>query len=94
MKGYFLEVDVHYPENLFNLYNHFPFLPERMKKVEKLVENLHDKEKYIRRTENLKQALNHGLVFKKVHKIIKFDQKPWPKRSIDINTNIKNAAKK
>ena len=29
--GYFLEVDVQYPENLHNLHNDLPFLPERMK---------------------------------------------------------------
>ena len=27
----------------------------------------------------LKQALNHGLVLKKVHKVIKFNQKAWLK---------------
>ena len=39
MKGYFLEVDVQYIEELDELHNDLPFLPERMKieKVEKLV---------------------------------------------------------
>ena len=43
-EGYFLEFDVQYPENLLNLHNDLPFLPERMniENVEKLV-NLHDK---------------------------------------------------
>ena len=43
-EGYFLKVDVKYPENLHNLHNDLPFLPERMKieKVEKLLGNLHD----------------------------------------------------
>ena len=36
--GYFLEVDVQYPEKLDELHNDLPFLPERMK-IEK-VENL------------------------------------------------------
>ena len=41
-EGYFYEVDVQYPENLNNLLNELPFLPQRMKieKVEKLVVNL------------------------------------------------------
>ena len=30
-KGYFLEVDVEYPKNLFSLHNDLPFLPERKK---------------------------------------------------------------
>ena len=44
-EGYFLEVDVQYPENLHNLCNDLHFLPKRMKieKVEKLVASLHDK---------------------------------------------------
>ena len=43
-EGYFLKVDVKYPENLHNLHNDLPLLPERMKieKVEKLLGNLHD----------------------------------------------------
>ena len=42
--GYFLEVDVQYPENLHKLHNSLPFLPEGMKipNIEKLVANLHE----------------------------------------------------
>ena len=29
-KGYFLELDVEYPKNLFNLHSNLPFLPARM----------------------------------------------------------------
>ena len=48
-EGYFLNVLVQYPENLHNLHNGLPFLPERTKieKVEKTVANLHDKEEYL-----------------------------------------------
>ena len=71
-EGYFLEVDVQYLEKLHELHNDLPFLPERMKieKVEKLVTNLHDKTEYVIHIRNLKQALNHGLVLKKVHRVI------------------------
>ena len=31
--GYFLEVDVDYPKELFNLYKCLPFLPERKKLI-------------------------------------------------------------
>ena len=34
-EGYFLEVDLQYPENLHNVQNNLPFLPERMK-IEKV----------------------------------------------------------
>ena len=30
-RGYFLEVDVEYPENLFNFHEDLPFLPEKKK---------------------------------------------------------------
>ena len=43
-------------------------------KVKKLVANLHDKIEYVIHIRNLKQALNNGLVLKKVHSVIKFNQ--------------------
>ena len=66
-EGYLLEVDVQYHEKLHELHNDLPFLQKRMKivKVEKLVANLHDKTEYGKHKRNLKQALNHELVFKK-----------------------------
>ena len=68
-EGYFLQVGVQYTEKLYQLHNDLPFLPERMKieKVENLVANLHDKTKFFIHIRILKQALNHGLVFKKVY---------------------------
>ena len=75
-EGYFLEVDVQYLQKLHKLHNVLPFLPERMKikKVEKLVANLHDKTEYVMHIRNLKHALNYGLVFKNVHRVVKFNQ--------------------
>ena len=94
-EGYFLDVDVQYPEKLHELHNDLPFLPERMKieKVEKLVANLHDKTEYVIHIRNLKQALNHGLVLKKVHRVIKFNQNAWLKPYIDMNTKLRKKAK-
>ena len=73
-EGYFLEVDVEYPKQLFGSHKELPFLPERRKleKVEKLICSIKDKEKYVMQIRALKQALNHGLKLKKVHRIIKF----------------------
>ena len=89
-KGYFLEVNVQYLEKLHELHNDLPFLPERMKikQVEKLVANLHDKTEYVIHIRNLKQALNHRLVLKKVHRVIKFNQNAWLKPYIDMNTDF------
>ena len=41
----------------------------------------------------LKQALNHGLVLKKVHKVIQFNQKAWLQPYIDMNTKLITEAK-
>ena len=76
-KGYILEVDVDCPSKLHKLHSDMPFLSERMKidKTQKLVCNLHDKKKYVVRISILKQALDHGLKLKKVHRVIEFNQK-------------------
>ena len=70
MKHFFFEVDVQYLHKLLELHNDLLFLPDRMKteKVETTVANLHDKTEYVILIRNVKQVLNHGLVFKKVHK--------------------------
>ena len=80
-KGFFLEVDVQYTEKLHELHNDLPYLPERMKpeNVGKLVANLHDKTEYVIHIRNLKQASNHGLLLKNVHRVIKFNQNAWLK---------------
>ena len=49
----------------------------KLKKVEKSVPNLHDKIEYVLHMRNLKQALNHGLVLKKLVISIKFNQETW-----------------
>ena len=93
-EGCFLEVNVQYLEKLHELHNDLPFLPERIKieKVKKLVANLHDKTEYVKHIRILKQVLNHGLVFKKVHKVIKFNQNAWLKPCIDMNTDLRKKA--
>ena len=84
-----------YLEKLHELHNDLLFLPERMKteKVEKVVANLHDKTEYVIHIRNLKQALNHGLVQKKVHKVIKFNQNAWLKPYIVMNTDLRKKMK-
>ena len=60
----------------------------KIEKVEKFVANLHDKKEYPIHMINLKQALNHGLVFKKLHRVTKFNQKISLKPYIDVNTEL------
>ena len=57
-------------------------------RVEKLVPNLNDKEKYVVHINVLNQALKHGLILEKVHRVIKFNQSAWLKSYIDFNTKL------
>ena len=93
-KGYILEVDVKYPKKLHDLHSDLHFLPERMKidKCKKPVGNLHNKKKYVVHIRSLKQALNHGLKLKKVHRIIEFNQEAWLKPYIDMKTEFRKLA--
>ena len=70
-EGYFFEVDIQYPEKLHKFRSDLQYLLESNKivRVEKLVANLHDKQKYVTHIINLKQVLNHGVNFKKYAKI-------------------------
>ena len=90
-KGHCFEVDFDYPKKLFNVPKDLPFLTERKKlnKVEKLICSIEDKEKYVMHIKVLKQALNYGLVLKKVHRIIQFNQKDWLKPYVDMNTELR-----
>ena len=87
-------MDVNYPSKLHKLHSDMPFLPEKMKidKAQKLVCNWCDKKKYVVYISILKQALNHGLKLKKMHRVIEFDQEAWLKKYIDINTDLRKKA--
>ena len=41
----------------------------------------------------MNQTLDHGLILKKVHRVIKINQKDWLKIFIDINTKLRQKAK-
>ena len=91
----FIEADVLYPERLYELHNDIRFLSDRMKigKNEKLAAKLHEREEYVIRIKNLKQALNHGLVLKKLRRVIKCNQKPWLKPYINVILELRKNAK-
>ena len=93
-KGYILDVDIDYPSKLQNLHSDLPFLPERMiiNNTKKLVCNLNDKKNYIVHINVLKQALDHGLKLRKVHRVIEFEQEAWLKEYIDVNTELRKKA--
>ena len=94
-KGYFLEVHVEYLKKSFNLHSDLPFLSERNKvrKFNKLLFNVNDKKNYVVHIKALKQALNYGLIPKKVDRLFQFNQKAWLKPYINMNTKLRTEAK-
>ena len=87
-KGYILEEDVKYPKTLHDLHRDLSFLPGRKKidKCSKLVCNRYDKNDYVVHIRCLKQALDHWIILKKVHKVIHYNQGAWLKEYTDMNT--------
>ena len=95
MKDSFLQLML----NILRIYITFtmiyPFFSEKMKieKVKKLLAKLHDKKEFVIHVRNLKQALNQGIVLKKVHRIVKFNQRASLKPHFDMNTDLRKTAK-
>ena len=89
--GYFIKADIEYPKELHNKHSDLSFLPERMKvnNCKKLVCNLYDKEDYVDHIRLLQQEFHHGLKIKKFHKVLKFNQRSWLKKCVDINTELR-----
>ncbi|XP_039296247.1 uncharacterized protein LOC120355032 isoform X2 [Nilaparvata lugens] len=94
--GYMLEVDLEYPSHLQSTHNCFPLAPLKETpptgRYEKLITTFTNKEKYVIYSDNLKLYLELGMVLKKVHRGIKFEQSRWMKPFIDMNTQLRTVA--
>ncbi|XP_075210257.1 uncharacterized protein LOC142317586 [Lycorma delicatula] len=94
--GYIFEVDVEYPVHLHDLHCDFPFLPANeippFSKYPKLIPSLKNKSKYVCHFSVLKQAIRNGLHVTKIHKLLQFQQSPWLKNYIDLNTANRQSA--
>lgn len=92
-KGYILEVDIDYPEDKHPEHNDLPYLPENSIPPNgthtKLMTTLDNKQKYVLHYTNLQQAMNAGLILRKIHRVIKFNQSPWLKTYIMTNTQFR-----
>ena len=66
---------------------------KKIRKSKKLIGSIEDKEKYVIHIRAFKQVLKHGLIFKKVHRVIQFNQEAWLKPYIDMNTKLRTEAK-
>jgi len=93
-RGCILEVDLEYPKELHNLHNDYPLAPERIvvNKVEKLLPNLWDKNKYVLHHRNLKQYLEMGMILMKIHHGVSFDEDALLKPYIEMNTKLRTEA--
>ena len=82
-------------KNYMKFIMNLPFLPKiiKIEKVEQLVANLHDKTEQVMHIINLKQASNHGLVLKNIHRMIKFNQNAWLKPYTDMNRDLRKSKK-
>ena len=89
-----LEVDLEYPKELHDAHNDYPLAPESLKvgNVDKLIPNLRNKERYIVHRENLLLYTSLGMKITKIHRGIAFNESPWLKKYIDLNTNLRAKA--
>ena len=61
--------------------------------VTKLIPNLYDKEKYVVHHEALRCYLRNGMVLKKIHGGISYEERDFMKKFIDINAEARKVAK-
>ena len=67
--------------------------PDYDASVEKLVPNLMDKKNYTVHYQNLQLYVSLGLKVTKIHRVLEFDQSPWLKPYIELNTEKRKVAK-
>jgi hypothetical protein len=60
--------------------------------TEKLIPNLHPKEKYVVHYKKLKLYLSLGMRLTRIHRVMTFKQQPWLKTYIDFNTQKRKIA--
>lgn len=92
--GHALEVDLHIPRELHDKFKDFPPLltRENINGSEKLVGTLHDKTRYVIHERNLKFAIKHGVVLEKIHRVLRFRQKPFLKPYMQLNSKLRQRA--
>ena len=92
--GYIFEVDLEYPQSLWEEHNDYPLAPEKLNinVVDKLISSFLPKKKYVVHYRNLKQYLKMGLILKKVHRGLQFYQSEWMKPYINQNIKLRKKA--
>ena len=93
-KGYIFEVDLEYPEHLWDSHNDYPLAPEKIKVngVEKLICHFKPRKNYVVHYRTLRQCLELGMRLTAVHRGISFYQSPWMEPYIRKNTELRMCA--
>ena len=113
-RGFILEVDLEYPQELHDKHNSYPLAPEASQvpqewfspyqrgiaeelelgkdTTKKLLLTLKDKKRYVLHYRNLQQYLHLGMKLTGVHRCLSFNQEPWMKSYIDMNTELRKKA--
>ena len=93
-QGFIFEVDLDYPETIWESHNDYPLAPEKIKidKIDKLICSFLPKRHYVVHYKNLKQYLQEGMILKKVHRGINFYQSSWMEPYIRKNTDLRKSA--
>ena len=93
-KGYIFEVDLEYPQHLWETHNDYPLAPEKMivNGVEKLICHFKPRKNYVVHYRNLRQYLEMGMRITAVHRGISFYQSSWMEPYIRKNTELRKTA--
>ena len=63
-QGFIFEVDLDYPETLWDSHNAYPLAPEKLKGIDKIICSFLPKRHYVVHYKNLKQYLQEGMILK------------------------------
>ena len=93
-KGYIFEVDLEYPQHLWETHNDYPLAPEKINVngVEKLICHFKPRKNYVVHYRNLRQYLEMGMRITAVHRGISFYQSSWMEPYIRKNTELRKTA--
>ncbi|KAG5666240.1 hypothetical protein PVAND_017621 [Polypedilum vanderplanki] len=94
--SYFVEITISYPRNIhddMSLYPLFPVL-RKMKdgNTSKLIGDLYTKNNYVVHIKFAAFAIKMGLKLEKIHRALQFNESPWLKPFVDLNTNLRAEA--
>jgi hypothetical protein len=95
--NYYLEIDAEFPASIHGKMSDYPMLPETMVPpngfTPKLINHLGIRRRYVLTYENYLLALQHKVVFTKIHRILRFQQGAWLKSYVLFNTEQRQLAK-